>query len=75
MTVSKYLTRREVPSYLREKHGEPAVVTEKTLAKYAVLGGGPAFTKFGRKVGYTPDNLDAWVAARARNCRSTSEAI
>ena len=75
MTVSthKYLTRAAVPDYVREKYGDPAVVTAKSLAKFAVYGGGPRFTKFGRKVGYATDDVDEWVENRARHHSSTSE--
>jgi hypothetical protein len=74
MSAPKYLPRHQVPKHLLEKYGEPAVVTAATLAKLAVNGGGPPFTKFGRKVGYEVEELDRWVVERGRNFRSTSEA-
>ncbi len=55
-----FLTRRQAAAYLREKFGEPGAVTASTLAKFALVGGGPALHRFGRKVGYKPADLDAW---------------
>ena len=36
----------------------------RTLAKYAVIGGGPAFRKAGRYPLYHPDDLDGWIAGK-----------
>ena len=53
----KYLSRKEAAEYL-------GVISPATLAKYAVIGGGPRFYKLSSKVGYTVADLDAWVKAR-----------
>lgn len=53
------LRRAEVPGYLLSYHGIQIAVT--TLAKLASIGGGPPFCKFGRRVLYEQDALDAWV--------------
>lgn len=53
----RYLSRREAAAYLN-------VVAVSTLAKLAVIGGGPKFYKFGRRVGYQIDDLDSWAKAR-----------
>jgi hypothetical protein len=37
--------------------------TPTTLAKLAVMGGGPRFMHAGRKPLYPPDELDAWAGA------------
>jgi hypothetical protein len=66
-----YLRRREAAQYLRDR-GIPR--TEKTLAKEAVVGGGPVFRKFGKIVLYAPADLDQYVAAKlSKPVRSTSE--
>jgi hypothetical protein len=73
MTINteKYLRRREAALYLRER-GIPR--TEKTLAKLACIGGGPAFRLFGRIPLYTQVDLDAYVASKlGHSVRSTSE--
>jgi hypothetical protein len=44
-----------------------------TLAKLAVVGGGPEFIKFGRAVLYSPQTAIAWAKNRAVVCRSTSD--
>lgn len=75
MTKSPYLSRQEASAYFRENYGEPCFISPKTLAKLAVVGGGPAFYKFGRRVGYTTASLDAWAKSRLSEERhSTSDA-
>jgi|WetSurMetagenome_2_1015567.scaffolds.fasta_scaffold00986_24 hypothetical protein len=46
-------------------------VSERTLEKWRVTGGGPAYYKFGGKIFYTDESLDEWTASRRR--RSTSD--
>mgnify|MGYP000438569516 CR=1 FL=1 len=46
-------------------------ISTSTLNKLRVLGGGPAYHKLGRIVGYSHADLDAWLASRRR--RSTSD--
>lgn len=55
------LTRDEAAQYLNDRHGVRR--TPNTLAKLACVGGGPPFSKFGKKPLYAPGDLDAWVAA------------
>ena len=57
----KFFTRSEAAEYLTAR-GTP--VAKTTLAKWATVGGGPAFCKFGTRALYTPAALDAWVQAR-----------
>jgi hypothetical protein len=69
---SLYLRREAAAKYIEGKWGVPC--SPKTLAKYAVQGGGPIFSKFGRYPLYTAENLDAWARARiGQPIRSTSE--
>ncbi|WCL54401.1 helix-turn-helix transcriptional regulator [Gimibacter soli] len=56
------LRRDEVPTYLSLVHG--IEIAKSTLAKWAVVGGGPHFQKFGRRPLYQPADIDAWVAKR-----------
>lgn len=62
---------RAASAYLTEK-GYPTA--EATLAKYRTLGGGPRFIRYGRRIRYRPSALDEYIASRARELRSTSEA-
>ena len=56
------MTRREASEYLRRAHGVSR--TPATLAKLAVVGGGPAFRKVGRRaVVYDRHTLDQWAEA------------
>jgi predicted DNA-binding transcriptional regulator AlpA len=46
-------------------------LSESTLAKLRLSGGGPEYLKLGRSIRYARKSLDTWIAARAR--RSTSD--
>lgn len=61
---SRYLTNDEAADFLK--------LSPRTLEKQRVVGGGPRFRKFGRRVVYAMDDLVSW--AEARGCDSTSDA-
>jgi hypothetical protein len=45
-----------------------------TLAKYAVIGGGPIFRRIGRFPLYAEDDLDRWITSKLSGpMRSTSD--
>ena len=68
------MRRADAARYLREAHGVPCAPT--TLAKYAVLGGGPAFCKTGKFPIYLRDDLDAWAEKRrSKRVHTTSELV
>jgi hypothetical protein len=70
--IQKYLRRADAARYIREAYGIPCVAT--TLAKYASIGGGPAFRKAGKFPIYSRSDLDAWAEQRfGELVRSTSE--
>jgi hypothetical protein len=56
------MRRADAARYIRENHGIPC--SPATLAKYACLGGGPAFRKAGRFPVYSRDDLDVWARSR-----------
>lgn len=56
------MRRREASQYLQEEHG--VRLAHSTLAKLAVLGGGPAFRLDGRFPLYDRETLDAYASAR-----------
>lgn len=72
MEPQTYLRRKEASAYLRSKYGltrEPS-----TLAKLAVVGGGPYFRLLNRVPLYTAADLDQWVASRlGPRMQSTSD--
>lgn len=55
----RLLSRSEASRYLLQSFGVSR--SPKTLAKLAVIGGGPSFRKAGRAVLYHPEDLDQWV--------------
>jgi hypothetical protein len=60
-----YLTCDEAGAHLK--------LSVKTLEKMRTIGGGPRFRKFGRRVLYSLQDLEAWADSRA--CGSTSDPV
>ena len=72
MTPSLYLRREAAALYVKEHWGVPCA--RATLAKLAVVGGGPVYRKAGRTPIYAPADLDAWAQSRiGAPQRSTSD--
>jgi hypothetical protein len=72
MSETLYLRRIPAAEYVERKYGLPC--SPKTLAKLAVIGGGPEFRKAGRTPIYEPLKLDAWAEGRiGPPVRSTSD--
>lgn len=61
----RYLTNDEAADYLR--------LSPRTLEKQRVIGGGPKFHKFGRRVMYAVSDLDAWADQRSYEATSDPE--
>ncbi|QTS89077.1 helix-turn-helix domain-containing protein [Ectopseudomonas khazarica] len=53
----RYLTNSEAAAFLR--------LSPRTLEKQRVIGGGPRFHKFGRRVMYAVTDLEAWAGERS----------
>jgi hypothetical protein len=72
MRTHRFLRRKAASHYLEEAWG--VTRTPSTLAKYAVIGGGPIFRRAGRVPLYLTDDLDEWVASKlSAPMRSTSD--
>jgi hypothetical protein len=72
MSSPKYIRRKAAAQYLREHWGLPR--TANTLAKLAVVGGGPIFRKAGRIPLYAPADLDQYAEDQlSKPMRSTSD--
>lgn len=66
------LRRKELAEYLLLKHG--LRIAPATLAKYASVGGGPPFRKFGITPFYDVTSADEWAITKlGREHRSTSD--
>ncbi|TDR93057.1 hypothetical protein [Enterovirga rhinocerotis] len=66
------LRREEASAYLLSHHD--LKYSARTLAKLAVIGGGPPMEYAGRFPLYPQDGLDAWAAAKiSPRVSSTSE--
>ena len=62
---TRYLTNDEAADFLR--------LSPRTLEKQRVIGGGPRFRKFGRRVMYSVADLEAWADARSFEATSDPE--
>jgi hypothetical protein len=70
--TGRLLRRVEAARYIEERWRYPC--SPLTLAKLAVIGGGPPFRKAGRYPLYDPPHLDDWVRSKlSRVVKSTSE--
>ena len=61
----RYLTNDEAAVFLR--------LSPRTLEKQRVIGGGPRFRKFGRRVMYAVADLESWADARSFEATSDTE--
>lgn len=72
MSEFGHKTQSEVQPFLSNDQAAAFLnLSPRTLEKLRVVGGGPAFSKLGRRVVYAKDDLELWV--RARLCNSTSD--
>ncbi len=62
-SAPRYLNNAEAAAWLK--------LSPRTMEKQRVIGGGPPFRKFGRRVLYAISDLEAWSSART--CESTSD--
>jgi hypothetical protein len=72
LVPSHLLRRDEAAQHIQGTWGYPC--SPRTLAKYAVIGGGPVFRRAGRFPLYSTDDLDAWITSKlSPPMRSTSD--
>jgi hypothetical protein len=69
----RLLRRVEAANHLQERWGYPC--SPRTLAKYAVVGGGPPFRKAGRYPLYDRHDLDGWISSRLSHPVTSTSAI
>ena len=62
---ARYLTNNEAAAFLR--------LSPRTLEKQCVIGGGPRFRKFGRRVMYAVVDLETWADSRSIEMTSDPE--
>jgi hypothetical protein len=60
--ATRFLRRAEASEYIRTHWGIPCAT--RTLAKLAVIGGGPLFHKCGRLPLYASSDLDTWASSK-----------
>jgi hypothetical protein len=73
LVPSRLFRRTEAAQYIKEKWGYPC--SPRTLAKYAVIGGGPGFRKAGRYPLYHSDDLDRWVSDKLSDLVTSTSAL
>jgi hypothetical protein len=69
--ISSRMAPRASPFYSNVEAAAFLHLSPRTLEKMRVIGGGPPFRKFGRRVFYTLPDLEEW--AGRRKCDSTSD--
>ena len=70
---SRLLRRAEAAKHIHGKWGYPC--SPRTLAKYAVVGGGPVFRKAGRYPLYHPDDLNRWISGKLSDPVTSTSAL
>jgi len=64
-------TSAAAPHYLHTRAaGDFLGLSPRTLEKFRVTGGGPAYRKLGRRVVYAAADLERWAEARTRTSTS-----
>jgi hypothetical protein len=72
MESQRFLRRKAASAYLHKTYGLDRAPS--TLAKLAVIGGGPVFRRINRVPLYSTDDLDDWVSSKLSGpMRSTSD--
>ncbi len=66
-----YLDRNQASEYVT-RQGLPLAKT--TLQKFATVGGGPIYRRFGRRAVYLASDLDAWIASKLTAPRRSTSA-
>lgn len=69
--LAKYLERSEAAQYLTDRGLR---TSKNTLQKYATVGGGPMYRRFGNRAVYTATDLDAWAEKKLTDPRASSSA-
>lgn len=71
-TANATVPPKPLPVFLNNEQAARYLnLSPRTLEKHRVIGGGPRFRKFGRRVLYALVDLETW--ANARTCDSTSD--
>ena len=70
---SRLLRRDEAAQHIHNRWGYPC--SPRTLAKYAVIGGGPPFRKAGRYPLYHPGDLDRWISDKLSDLLTSTSAL
>lgn len=60
-TQAKYLDRNEAAAYLTS---QGLRISKATLQKFATVGGGPSYQRFGHRVVYQLSELDSWAQSK-----------
>jgi hypothetical protein len=72
MEPHRFLRQKEASAYLQKTYGLDRAPS--TLAKLAVIGGGPVFRRINRIPLYATNDLDDWVTSKLSGpMRSTSD--
>lgn len=68
----KYLDRAEAAEYLTSRGLR---ISKTTLQKFATIGGGPEYQRFGHRSVYTAAGLDAWAQRKLSAPRASTSKV
>ncbi|MBK7326859.1 conserved hypothetical protein [Candidatus Propionivibrio aalborgensis] len=66
----RYINREEAALYLTNTLG--LEVSKNTLQKWVTVGGGPAYSRFGKRAVYTTQDLIEWAERKLSKPRLSS---
>jgi hypothetical protein len=69
---SRFFTRKEAAEYLTVERG--LRTASSTLQKFATVGGGPEYQRYGKLAVYTQEALDTFVETKLSAPRSSTSA-
>lgn len=61
MSAEKFLSRTDAAAYCSARG---LTVSPRSLAKWACVGGGPVYRRFGNRTVYAVADLERWIDAR-----------
>lgn len=69
MQTQRYYSRNEAADLIKSRG---LSITRNTLQKYATVGGGPVYRRFGNRCVYLEQDLDAWIQEKLSAPRSST---
>lgn len=72
MSAEKFLSRTDAAEYCTARG---LTVSPRSLAKWACVGGGPVYRRFGNRAVYAAGDLERWIDERLTQPMASSSAL